>query len=53
MSRHGLIRKGRGHGATAGMVAGAAAKSGLALPVHPALTVADLAYIAEVVNREE
>ena len=33
-------------------VADAAAKSVLALPVHPALTVADLVYIAEVVNRE-
>ncbi len=33
-------------------VADAAAKRVLALPVHPALTEADLAYIAEVVNRE-
>ena len=33
-------------------VADAAAKSVLALPVHPSLSAEDLAYIAEAVNRE-
>ena len=33
-------------------IADAAAKSVLALPVHPALSPDDIAYIAEVVNRE-